>query len=92
MMRKQLYLGEALNRDLRALARRTGDSEAEHVRRALRSYLDAELSATGPEDDATDPLLELVGLAGGTDMPTDLARNHDHYLYGTGRTDRTSAR
>lgn len=88
MIRKQLYLDEALNRDLKALARRTGESEATHVRRALGGYLEAELAELPSDDTAdSDPLLELVGLAGDSSAPIDLARNHDHYLYGAGRTE-----
>ena len=83
MIRKQLYLDEALNRDLKTVARRSGESEATHVRRALRRYLDTQLDTADVDED--DPLLELVGLAGETDAPTDLARNHDRYLYGADR-------
>lgn len=84
MIRKQLYFDDALNRDLKTMARRSGESEAAHVRRALRDYLDAHLDdVVDGEDD--DPLLELVGLAGDAPVPVDLARNHDHYLYGADR-------
>lgn len=89
MIRKQLYLDEALNRDLKAIARRSGESEATHVRRALRRYLDAQLDPADSDDD--DPLLELIGLAGDAPAPTDLARNHDRYLYGSDRPGRSTA-
>ena len=39
MRRKQLYLDEATDRELKRLARRTGRSEASHVREALGRYL-----------------------------------------------------
>jgi predicted DNA-binding protein len=39
MRRKQLYLDEATDRELKRLARRTGRSEASHVREALDRYL-----------------------------------------------------
>lgn len=83
MIRKQLYLDEDLDRDLKTVARRSGKSEAAHVRRALRAYLDTQLRDSDDGDD--DPLLELVGLAGDVAAPVDLARNHDRYLYGADR-------
>ena len=57
MVRKQLYIDDDLNQGLRALAARSGMSEAEHVRAALREYL----RHVPPVDDADDPLLELIG-------------------------------
>lgn len=39
MRRKQLYLDENTDRELKRLARRTGRSEASHVREALDRYL-----------------------------------------------------
>jgi plasmid stability protein len=59
MVRKQLSIDDDLNDGLRLLAARTGRSESEHVRLALREYLKREW----PHPDAgPDPLLELVGL------------------------------
>ncbi|MGQ0575378.1 MAG: ribbon-helix-helix protein, CopG family [Pseudonocardia sp.] len=81
MVRKQLYIDEDLNQGLRALAARTGLSEAEHVRAALREYL----QHTPPADGDDDPLLELIGMVDDPSLPTDLAVNHDHYLYGAPR-------
>jgi hypothetical protein len=77
MIRKQLYIDEDLNDGLRVLAGRTGRSEAEHVRLALREYLGRrqELGASG------DPLLGLIGLVDEPTGPTDVAANHDEYLY-----------
>lgn len=79
MVRKQLYIDDELDRRLKAIAARTGRSEADHVRAALRSYLSTAVVRVDPED---DPLLELIGLAGEVDTPADVAVNHDHYLYG----------
>ncbi len=79
MVRKQLYLDEDLNDGLRLLAARTGRSEAEHVRAALRAYLQAGFQV---EVDEHDPLLELVGLVPDADGPVDVAARHDDYLYG----------
>lgn len=47
MIRKQLYLDEDLDHELKLLAGRTGLSEAEHVRRALRRYLEQQNSGGG---------------------------------------------
>lgn len=82
MVRKQLYIDDELNQGLRALAARTGQSEAEHVRAALRDYLRHAPAADAEEG---DPLLELIGLVDDLDGPTDVAENHDDYLYGPKR-------
>jgi hypothetical protein len=79
VVRKQLYIDDELDRRLKAIAARTGRSEADHVRAALRSYLAVAPAPTGADG---DPLLDLIGLAGDADTPNDVAVNHDHYLYG----------
>lgn len=55
MIRKQLYLDDDLDHELKLLSGRTGLSEAEHVRRALRRYLEGENSGSG-----FAPLVELA--------------------------------
>lgn len=55
MIRKQLYLDDDLDHELKLLSLRTGLSEAEHVRRALRRYLEAENAGGG-----FAPLVELA--------------------------------
>ena len=80
MRRKQLYLDEASDRALKRLAARTGHSEAYHVREALRRYLESQ-PEWGDGDDR-DPLARLIGLVDDRVGPTDVAANHDHYLYG----------
>jgi hypothetical protein len=82
MLRKQLYIDEDLNEGLRMLAARTGMSEAEHVRAALRAYL--ELDRAG-SDRGPNPLLDLVGLVDDAAGPDDVAERHDDYLYGEDR-------
>lgn len=82
MIRKQLYIDDDLNAGLRILAGQTGRSEAEHVRAALREYLNRRNRASG---DHNDPLLALIGLVADEDGPTDVAANHDEYLYGSAR-------
>ncbi|HSK92291.1 MAG TPA: CopG family transcriptional regulator [Euzebyales bacterium] len=47
MIRKQLYLDDDLDHELKLLSGRTGLSEAEHVRRALRRYLEGEHAGSG---------------------------------------------
>lgn len=76
MVRKQLYIDDDLNEGLRLLAARSGKSEAEHVREALRAYLDRVEPGSGP-----NPLLELIGLVDDQDGPDDVAVRHDTYLY-----------
>jgi hypothetical protein len=82
MIRKQLYLDEDLNEGLRRLAQRTGRSEADHVRAAVRAYLEPEAETAA----ADDPLLGLVGLVADADGPSDVAARHDDYLYGSSST------
>lgn len=74
MKRKQLYIDEALDRGLKQLARSTDQSEASHVRAALRDYLDRHL------DVADDPLGALVGMVDDQEGPVDVAEHHDRYL------------
>jgi len=76
MRRKQLYLDESLDRALKRLAARTGRSEAFHVREALRRYVVQE----EPTDE--DPFELIIGLVDDPEGPSDVAVNHDHYLYG----------
>jgi predicted transcriptional regulator len=76
MKRKQLYLEERTDRALKRLAARTGRSEAAHVREALALYLQQE------QETDDDPFDRLIGLVDDNDGPTDVAENHDHYLYG----------
>ena len=78
MIRKQIYIEEELDEALKVLSARTGEPEAAHVRAALRGYLDAQrVPAEG-----ADPLYELIGLVDDVHGPSDVAEEHDHYLYG----------
>jgi hypothetical protein len=78
MVRKQIYIDEDLEQGLKALAARTGEPEAAHVRAALRDYLDTHLQVAP----GTDPLLQIIGLVDDPRGPDDVAEEHDHYLYG----------
>lgn len=89
MVRKQLYIDDDLNDGLRMLAARTGRSEADHVRAALRAYLQQD-RRSGAADSDPDPLLELVGLVADIEGPDDVAARHDDYLYGADRSTRAS--
>jgi hypothetical protein len=80
MIRKQIYMDEALDRGLKALAARTGKPEASHVREAVKEYLGRHLTRTDQ-----DPLDALVGLIDDPGGPDDVAENHDRYLYGPGQ-------
>jgi plasmid stability protein len=83
MIRKQVYIDDDLDQALRALAARTGRSEAAHLRDALRAYL----SAVAPPREAGG-LEAMVGLVDDPDGPADVAEEHDHYLYGAPRRTR----
>ena len=78
LKRKQVYLEPEQERRLRRLARRTGSSDAEHIRRALDEYLSRE----EPEAGGEDPILDLIGICDRPEGPRDVAQNHDRYLYG----------
>ena len=81
MRRKQIYLDSRSERKIRALARATRLSEAEHIRRAVLSYtVDLPDAAN-----ARQPLLEMIGICGHKTGPHDAAVRHDTYLYGRKR-------
>lgn len=64
MIRKQLYFDDDLDHELKLLSGRTGLSEAEHVRRALRRYLEGESAGS-----AFAPLIELASNGGAPQAP-----------------------
>jgi len=81
LIRKQVYLTEEQNEELRRAAAREGRPEAE----IIRSALDARL---GPKDHprfrmAEDTLWDVVGL--GTSAVDDVSENVDAYLYQRGK-------
>ena len=78
--RKQIYLDVASDNTLKKLAKETGLSTAEHIRRAVKSYVE-ECNRTRAGS-TSDPLLDLIGICDDTDAPQDGALRHDHYLYG----------
>lgn len=84
MVRKQIYIDDDLEQGLKALSASTGRAEAVHVRAALREYL-REHGSSPPD---RDPLLDLVGLVDDPEGPSDVAEEHDHYLYGAPKRSR----
>lgn len=82
MVRKQLYIDDDLAARLKVLAARTRRPEAEHVRAALRGYLDEQAPAA-PGLEALDAI---VGMVDDPELPDDIAEHHDKYLYGAAST------
>jgi plasmid stability protein len=73
MRRTQIYLDEAMDQELRAVAAAEGRSAADLIREAVRRYL-AERGG-GP----VDPIAAMIGTIDG--LPVDAAENHDRDLY-----------
>jgi len=81
LKRKQIYLDVESDRRIRKIARATGLSEAEHIRRAIASYVSAL-----PESKETEhPLIQMIGICDNKAGPKDAAIHHDKYLYGKKR-------
>ena len=78
LLRKQIYLDADRDTKIKKLARTTGLSEAEHIRRAIGLYVEDMKDVDGPEH----PLLRLIGICDSSRGPKDSAVNHDKYLYG----------
>ncbi len=77
MRRTQIYFDESLHKRILRSAKAEGRSAAALIREAAARYLDEQ----GPRED--DPIRAFVGGAEGG--PSDAAREHDRYLYGTDR-------
>jgi hypothetical protein len=78
LKRKQIYIDPQSESRIRKLAKATGLSEAEHIRRAIASYVDAIPDLKEGEH----PLLTMIGICDSETGPKDAAVNHDSYLYG----------
>ena len=72
----QVYLGAADRDRLERLREQLGSNKSDVLRRGLEA-LERELT-----DPARHPALRIIGLARGTDFPSDddVARDHDRYL------------
>ena len=81
LKRKQIYLDLESDRRIGKLARATGLSGAEHIRRAVAAYVADLPDARGPRH----PLMDMTGLCDARSGPKDAAVHHDSYLYGRKR-------
>ena len=75
LKRKQIYLDSESERRIRKLSRATGLSEAEHIRRAIASYV-SDLPQT---DGDQHPLIQMIGICNGKTGPKDAAVHHDTF-------------
>lgn len=78
LKRKQIYLDEESDHALKGLALATSVSESEHIREAVKQYIQRHVKKAGEGD----PLRKIIGLCGDLDGPTDASVHHDRYLYG----------
>ena len=80
----QVYLDQGDRSLLEDVARRTGLSRAEILRRGLRLAADALLADRTPGSSFE----HLIGALGDDpSLPEDLSSRHDHYLYGDSQGD-----
>lgn len=77
-VRTQIYLPGEIHRALKERARRDRKSMAEEVREAVTQYL---TEPAAPADLKNDPILKLIGFARDKEGKTDVAENHDQYIY-----------
>jgi hypothetical protein len=91
-VRKTIYIPEGLQRRLERESVIEGVSQTELIRRAVAGYLEVRETAAYEVEKEDERLKERKRLLGSfvvlieeDDLPEDLARNHDKYLYGDGR-------
>lgn len=77
VIRKQIYIDEALSRRLRRVAAARGRSASALIREAVGRYLDEAAPSAG------DPILGFIG--GSSGGPADASVEHDRTLYGSDR-------
>lgn len=82
MKRKQIYIDEGQEAEVRRVAGFRRVSEAAIIREAIARYLAAEQAA---RDELPNPLLDLIGIIDDPDMPTDGSLNYKADLYGAPR-------
>jgi hypothetical protein len=78
LKRKQIYVDPESDRKIKSLARATGLPEAEHIRRAIASYV----AQIPDSEDPAHPLARMIGICDTPTGPRDAAVQHDTYLYG----------
>jgi hypothetical protein len=85
MVRYQMFIDEGQKKVLENLHQRLNVPVAELVRRAIDGFIDNQNTSTvyPQADEQTNSLLAIAGVCEGG--PSDLADNHDHYLYGNKR-------
>lgn len=81
MKRKQIYIEEEQDEQIKAIARQRGVAEAIVIREAVDAYLSAS-EYKGYDRMEDHPLWGIVGLIDDPNAPVDGSVNHDHYLYG----------
>lgn len=77
MRRTQIYFDDSLHQRIRRTAKDEGRTAAALIREAAARYLDER----APRHD--DPIRAFIG--GAKKGPSDAAREHDRYLYGSDR-------
>lgn len=78
MIRTQMYLDDKLYKALKQLAKKKKKSMAEVTRELLEEAVEKKTTTDTSGIKVLQRLIDLK-LTGG---PNDLAKNHDHYLYG----------
>jgi metal-responsive CopG/Arc/MetJ family transcriptional regulator len=76
MVRKQIYLEEALIEQIREIAEKDNISQSEVIRESIRDFIRKKLVS----GEARNPLLEMIGMVD-SDI-TDGSVNHDKCIYG----------
>lgn len=86
MVRYQMFIDEGQKKILEDLHKRLHVPVAELVRRAIDDFIGNQKggSVYPQADEQTNNLLAIAGVCEGG--PSDLADNHDHYLYGNKRS------
>jgi hypothetical protein len=80
MIRRQLYLPDALSKKLKEWSGRNKISESEIMRRALSEYLDQERRRATPPDQ--NPVSNAIGVFEGGPECFDAGNKHDDIVYG----------
>ncbi|MGI9860597.1 ribbon-helix-helix domain-containing protein [Moorella naiadis] len=81
MVRRQLYVPVALNKELKDYSQRSRVSESEIVRRALIMYLEQEKRRNTPPE--KNPVLKAVGIFQGKADSFIASERHDEIIYGS---------